>query len=228
MTEKEFESRIQAALAKIDAGRAVQPPPEVWRDVLDRFARTLAGHPAIGAVVEEVPRMPGGLKLVTWPKLRRDESTPMLNFASQGGKLILLGEGRREFGSAEDLETFLTQDFLLDSDFPSTVAAYEETCALPVRGFLRKGGPSETSLADVPVHLLPDEQRKLAEAAPGIEVSVMPHEDRIPLTSLFISGESYGSLVAGGYGMWVLLASRPEEEGRLRIAGLAMRKDELL
>jgi hypothetical protein len=228
MTETEFENQILAALNEIDAGRGAQLPANAWTSVLDRFARTLSRHRSIGASVEPVPELPGGLRLVTWPKLRRDESTPMLNFTSKGGALILLGEGRREFGSAEELETYLAQDFLRGSAFPDTLAVYEETCALPVRGFLRKGKPNETSLADVPVHLLPAEQRKLAEAVPGAELSVMPHEDRIPLTSLFIGGESYASLIAGGYGMWVQLASRADEAGRLNIVGVAMSADELL
>lgn len=226
MTEIEFENRILAALKEIDAGRGAQLPADAWRGVLDRFARTLSWHPAIGAVVEAVPELPGGLRLVTWPKLRRDESTPMLNFAGQGGTLILLGEGRREFRSPDDLEAYLTQDFLRASAFPGTLATYEETCAVPVRGFLRRGRPNETSLADVPVRLVPAEQRKLAETAPGTELSVMAQEDRIPLTSLFVSGETYVSMVAGGYGMWVMFPSRAED-GRLRIAGVAMREDEL-
>jgi hypothetical protein len=228
MTETEFENQILAALNEIDAGRGAQLPANAWTSVLDRFARTLSRHRSIGASVEAVPQLPGGLRLVTWPKLRRDERTPMLNFASQGGALILLGQGRREFGSAEELETYLTQDFLRASAFPDTLAVYEETCAIPVRGFLRKGRPNETSLADVPIRLEPEEQRKLAEAAPGAELSVTPREDRIPLTSLFVSGQRYASLVAGGYGMWVAFADRAGQEGFLTIAGPAMREDELL
>ena len=78
----------------------------------------------------------------------------------------------------------------------------------------------------MPVHLDPDEQRKLAEAAPGADLSVMAHEDRLPLTSLFVSGETYLCLVVGGYGLWSTFPSRAED-GRLRIAGVVMREDEL-
>jgi hypothetical protein len=227
MTEQEFEDRILAALKEIDTARAAQPPADAWRGVLEHFARTLSRHPAIGAAVDDVPDLPGGLKLLTWPKLRRDERAPMLNFAGNGGSLVLLGEGRRVFRSPEDLEAYLTKDFLLQSSFPSTLAAYEETCALPVRGFLRKGQPNGVNLADVPVRLLPAEQRKLVETPPGEDITVMALEDRIPLTSLFVSGETYVSLVAGGHGMWVMFPSRAEDS-RLRIAGVVMREHELV
>lgn len=227
MTEQEFENRILAALQEIDAGRGERPLADACRGVLDRFARTLSRHPAIGAAVEAVPELPGGLRLVTWPKLRRDKRAKMLNFAGQGDTLILLGEGRREFRSPDELEAYLTSDFLRASSFPETLAEYEETCAIPVRGFLRRGRPNEVSPADVPVRLVPEEQRKLAETAPGTEVSVLAHEDRLPLTSLFVSGETYASLVVGGYGMWVMFPSRAED-GRLRIAGVAMQENELV
>jgi hypothetical protein len=226
MTEQEFETRILTALEEIDAGRGQRALADAWRSVLDRFARTLSRHPAIGAGIEAVPELPGGLRLVTWPKLRRDKRAKMLNFAGQGDMLILLGEGRREFRSPDELEAYLTNDFLRASSFPGTLAEYEETCAIPVRGFLRRGQPNEVSPADVPVRLDPEEQRKLAGTAPGTEVSVLAHEDRLPLTSLFVSGEMYASLVVGGYGMWVLFPSRAED-GRLRIAGVAMRENEL-
>jgi hypothetical protein len=49
----------------------------------------------------------------------------------------------------------------------------------------------------------------------------------MPLSSLFVSGDTYASLLVGGYGMWVMFPSRAED-GRLRIAGTAMRDDELL
>ena len=228
MTENEFENQILAALHAIDAGRGAQLPADAWRDVLDRFARTLSRHPAIGAIVEAVPELPGGLRLVTWPKLRRDKRASMLNFAGYGGAFILLGDGRRELGSPDELEAYLTRDFLRASAFPETLAVYEEICAIPVRGFLRRGRPNETSRADVPVRLVPAEMRKLAEAAPGGDLTVVAQEDRIPLTSLFVGGETYASVVMGGYGMWVMFASRAEEEGHLNIAGVAMRADELL
>jgi hypothetical protein len=77
------------------------------------------------------------------------------------------------------------------------------------------------SPADVSLRLDPDEQQKLAEAAPGTDLSVMAGEDRLPLTSLFVSGETYGCLIAGGYGMWVMFPSRAED-GRLRIAEPAL------
>lgn len=226
MTEQEFETRILEALHQIDAARGGQPRHDALRDVLERFARTLSKHPVIGAAIEGVPELPGGRKLVMWPKLRRDERTNMLNFARAGEALVLLGEGRREFRSPEALEAYLTQDFLCGSSFPDTLAYYENHCTTAVRGFLRRGGPHEISAADVPVRLDPNEQRKLAEAAPGEELSVMASEERLPLTSLFVSGETYSCLVAGGYGMWVMFPSRAED-GRLRIAGVAMREDEL-
>jgi hypothetical protein len=227
MTEQEFESRILDALGEIDAARSAKPRQDVFTSVLGRFAHTLARHRAIGAAIESLPELPGGRRLWTWPKLRRDHRTIMLNFAGQGGALVLLtGEGRREFQTPDALEAYLTQDFLRAPPFPATLALYEEICSVPVRGSLRRGGPHDVGPADVSVRLDPDEQRKLAEAAPGTDLAVMAHEDRLPLTSLFVSGETYGCLISGGYGMWVMFPSRAED-GRLRIAGVAMREDEL-
>lgn len=42
-----------------------------------------------------------------------------------------------------------------------------------------------------------------------------------------VEWEVYGNLEAGGYGMWVMFPSRAED-GRLHIAGTAMREDEVL
>lgn len=226
MAEQEFEARVLEALQQIDVARGAVPLQSGFRDVLERFARTLSKHPAIGAAVEGVPGLPGGCRLETWPKLRRDQRSKMLNFAGQGDVFILLGEGRREFHSPAELEAYLSQDFLRVPSFGATLALYEEQCAVPVRGFLRRHRPHELSPADVPIRLEPAEQSKLAEAAPGSDLSLMAEEDRLPLTSVFVSDETYLCLTAGGYGMWVMFASRAED-GRLRIAGTAMREDEL-
>lgn len=226
MPQQEFEARILDTLNEIDSALGTQPREDVFRDVLVRFARTLSRHRAIGAAIADVPELPGGLRLLTWPKLRRDQRAMMLHFASQAGTLILLGEERRELRSPEELEAYLAREFLRTPSFMATLAHYEQTGATPVRGYLRRGKPGEVSPADVAVTLTPDEQRKLAEAEPGTDVSVFASEDRMPLSSLFVSGASYASLLAGGYGMWVMFPSRAED-GRIRVAGTAMREDEL-
>jgi len=141
MTEHELESQILDALNQLDAARSAQPRQDAFRDILERFARTLSKHRAIGAAVEDVPELPGGRRLVTWPKLRRDERTGMLNFARAGEVLVLLGQGRRELRTPEELEAYLAHDFLRGLSFPDTLARYEEMCAMPLGGFLRRGGP---------------------------------------------------------------------------------------
>ena len=145
MTAHEFENQILDALNQNDAARSAQPRQDAFRDILERFARTLSKHRAIGAAVEDVPELPGGRRLVTWPKLRRDERTGMLNFARAGEVLVLLGQGRRELRTPEELEAYLAHDFLRGSSFPDTLALYEEMRAMPVRGFLRRVGPNEVS-----------------------------------------------------------------------------------
>jgi hypothetical protein len=226
MTEQEFEERIRDVLADIDAAHGAEPRQDPYQDVLERFARALSKHRAIGAAVEDVPELPGGRRLVTWPKLRRDERAVLLNFARQNEALLLLGQGRREFRTPAELEAYLSQDFLSSPAFAETLALYEGRCAMPARGFLRRGGPSEVSPGDVLVHLQAEEQRKLAETQPGKDLALLVREDRLPLTSLYESGATYTCLVSGGYGMWAMFHSRAEDN-RLRIQGVAMREDEL-
>jgi hypothetical protein len=226
MTRQEFEEQILKALDDITP-QAQKPRQDEFQSVLEQFAQTLSKHPAIGAIIESVPKLPGGLHLVTWPKLRRDESSVMLVFARQGEALLLLGQYRHEFRTPAELERYLTQDFLRDSSFPETLAIYKESCTLPITGFLRKGGPNEFKTEDVLVHLAPEEQEKLAKSNPGDNVSVIAREDRLSeLTSSFDSNETYTCLVAGGYGMWTRLCSRTEE-GLVRMSGFAMSEKEL-
>lgn len=227
MSDQDFEAQVLETLARIGAERVAVPRQDGFVDVLERFAKTLSKHPSLGATVEEVAEVPGGRRLVMWPKLRRDERATMLNFARTGGTFLLLGQGRRELKSPKELEGYLKSDFLVGSAFPETLAAFEERCKAPTRGFLRRGGPSEVSPGDVLVRLDPDEQRRLAETAPGQDVTVLAREDRLPSTSLYQDAPgTYTCLVAGGYGMWAMFVSRAED-GRLRVAGSVMGEEDL-
>jgi hypothetical protein len=239
MTEQEFEAQILKALEDIDAARQGQPRQDPLAGVLERFARTLSRHPALGAAVQPATGQREGLQLVIWPKLRRDDRALLLSFVREGKALRLLDQEQRQFVTEGGLEAYLTQELLRSPSFAEILADYEERCNAPVTGFLRRGGPLEVVKDDVLVHVLPDEQRKLAEAPAGGDVTILVRDDRVPigvhlprdehllLNSLYESGGTYTCLTAGGYGMWAMFHSRAED-GRLRIAGPAMSEDELL
>lgn len=222
MTEQDFEARILQELNSIDAARRAQARRDAFQEVLERFARALSRHPALGAKVEATPAQ---LRLVLWPKLRRDELVQAKYFSREGDGLVVWGVDRKELRSPDELEEYLSRDYLRDPQFMERLSDFEARCATPALGFLRRGGPNEAGPEDVLVHVAPDEQRRLAEAAPGHDLTLLAREDRMPLTSLYDSGKTYTCLVAGGYGMWAKNHSRAEDE-RLRIAGPAMREDE--
>lgn len=233
----DFEDKVRAKLEQLEHAREPGVSIEHLDRVLARLADALSKHPAIGATVRRSSTS-ALRQLVLWPKLRRHEAISVLDFAPDGvGLRRVSGHdgGPRAIRTAQELETYFTDDFLESQDFLMTLAAFEQRCEEDVSGFLRKGNTAwEPTSEDVLVVVSPQEQRKLAEARPGELVQVLAKEDRIPTTGEYArernskaQGDAYyHTFVAGGYGMHVFFHSTTED-GLLRISGQVMSEQEL-
>jgi len=120
----DFGERVKSKLSKMTAAQA-PAAPSAYDAVLAEFVRRL-NEADLNLHAEVEPREPPQRRLIiTWPKYRRTNPMILLSFWIDGPRIHVLGEGKRELASVEDLEAFL-DNFLDHSHFPETIDAYRE------------------------------------------------------------------------------------------------------
>lgn len=222
-----FQERIREALSHISARRDVRDARDtrLFDRVLSEFAETLcAASPWVGAALE-MGMQASTRRLVTWPRIRRDERTMMLMFVWENGRLHVLGEPEREpFPTPEALRDYLIE-FLGSGAFGEMWSDYGRRCEEDVGAFLRVSGFMVGSPGDVYVVVPAGEQLKLAggEAGGMLEIAVRP--EALPGTGAYDTGGRYICLSSGGYGLRVEEHGLAEG-GRIVLRGAAMGADE--
>jgi len=221
----DFGERVKSKLSKMTAAQA-PAAPSAYDAVLAEFVRRL-NEADLNLHAEVEPREPPQRRLIiTWPKYRRTNPMILLSFWIDGPRIHVLGEGKRELASVEDLEAFL-DNFLDHSHFPETIDAYREIAQQPVQGFLRTRGAFQSAPDDVLVLVSPEQQKNLATKAPGELVIAEVEPKSFPGAGVYDPNTTYLALESAGFAINILNHRRKNDNVNLvAMQGTALRADE--
>lgn len=221
-SQVDHEGRMREALHRI-AAPASASSTNAYDQVLQRSKEILNENPAVQAEIEERSQPPMRF-LVTHPKHRRSPQASMLSFGLIGTSIKVLGEGRPELRTPDELWDYLV-DFLEKPDFPITLKEYEEMEKEEVEGHLRKTSLFDRTREDVLVAVPPDQQRRLAEARPREELTLTVRLEHFHGFGTYDQDAKYACLESAGYGLRIIEHKRSDE--LLRLTGTVMAVDEL-
>jgi hypothetical protein len=213
----EFGERLRSRLERMAAAGNEEAAPSPYDDVLHEFVHEL-NHADFDLHAElKVAAVPQRRIIEVWPKYRRFPRLLLLSFSIDGPRIHLLAENMRELPSVDALKQFL-ESFVVSS-FPSTVDVFREIASEPVQGYLRTRGAFEIAPEDVLVVVSPEEQRRLATAAPGTSLTLDVVPQRFPGAGIYDPARPYAALESGGF---ALERTRvvPVEAGRVRVTGI--------
>jgi len=213
--------RMRETLQRIAAPETAEPRP--YDQVFEEFAGLLNENPAVQVEIETRDHPPMRF-LVTRPKHRRTPQASMLSFALAGRHIKVLGEGKPELRTPEELWDYL-EDFVNQSDFRFTLKEYEELEKEEVEGHLRTTSLFDMTREDILVAVPPAQQVRLAKATPGEKLTLTARPEQFPGFGTYADTATYGYLESAGYGLRVA-EHRPAEDGMIEITGTVMAPDD--
>jgi hypothetical protein len=208
-----FASKVKSAVTTAERG-AETPSALRYCAVLDELAKGLE-ELGIGARIDG-SRDPRKLGLYLHAPYRPQGGSLMLNFFLDGDKIIVSGESPKTIQSPEELERWLL-DFVQLPAFVESIRTLREEAERPMEARLRVATGVAYAKGDLVVAVAPADQRTLAEAAVGTEVTLDVARVEFPGNAPFADPPEYKVLDSAGLVVNIESATRVGD--KLRIKG---------
>lgn len=208
-----FADKVKNAVTAAEQA-AETPPARLYRDVLDQLAHGLR-ELGVGARIDG-SRDPRKFGLYLHAPYRPQRGSLMLSFFIDGDKVVVSGESPRTIESPEELERWLL-DFVQLPAFVESVSTLREEADQPMEARLRVATGVAFTKGDLVVAVSPADQRLLAEAAPGAEVTLDVARVEFPGNAPFADPPEYKVLDSAG--LVVSIESAERVGDKLRIKG---------